>query len=171
MFSVSNPEPWMAQNTLFETWYLVHVLFKQILLYGKQGRRQDFAKGGADARLEMPTPIRSRVWGPTGVNRGPWKHVLRMAGSTSFLFWILFSLSSSLLFFFWVGRAAAHSAPPAYAPGKQHKRLTFKERRQNCITIACCQLVNLFTNISIWLLSVNQYILTWHSGLIILFVI
>ena len=35
-----------------------------------QGRRQDFAKGGADARREMPTPLRSlwsEVWGPSGV--------------------------------------------------------------------------------------------------------
>ena len=31
-----------------------------------QGRRQDFAKGGADARLEMPTPLRSGVSGPPG---------------------------------------------------------------------------------------------------------
>ena len=37
----------------------------------RQGRRQDFAKGGADARREMPTPLRSGVWGPLGVIRGP----------------------------------------------------------------------------------------------------
>ena len=31
-----------------------------------QGRRQDFAKGGADARHEMPTSLRSEVSGLQG---------------------------------------------------------------------------------------------------------
>ena len=30
---------------------------------GQQGRRQDFAKGGADARRKMPMPLRLEVWG------------------------------------------------------------------------------------------------------------
>ena len=39
-----------------------------------QGRRQDFAEGGADARRDMPAPLRSEVSGPPGVlgaTRGP----------------------------------------------------------------------------------------------------
>ena len=39
-----------------------------------QGRRQDFVKGGADARREMPNAITVRVLGAVGglmVTRGP----------------------------------------------------------------------------------------------------
>ena len=39
----------------------------KIELVVSQGRRQDFAKGGADARREMLTPLRSGVWGPLRV--------------------------------------------------------------------------------------------------------
>ena len=32
-----------------------------------QGRKQDFGKGGADARREMALPLRSEVWGLPGI--------------------------------------------------------------------------------------------------------
>ena len=35
-------------------------------LQSLQGRRQDFVKGGADAKREMTTPLQSGVWGPSG---------------------------------------------------------------------------------------------------------
>ena len=37
------------------------------LMSEKQGRRQDFAKGGADARREILAPLRSGGWGLSGV--------------------------------------------------------------------------------------------------------
>ena len=36
-----------------------------------QGRRQDFAKGGADARRDMPTSLRPGVTGPPEATKGP----------------------------------------------------------------------------------------------------
>ena len=41
--------------------------FEGLLGIYEQGRRQDFVKGGADARREMPTPLQSEVWGLPGV--------------------------------------------------------------------------------------------------------
>ena len=39
----------------------------QALSYGQQGSRQDFARGGADARPERPMPL----WPGVGGCRGP----------------------------------------------------------------------------------------------------
>ena len=107
-----------------------------------QGRRQDFAKGGADARRELPTPLQSEVWWPSGVWESleaheimilEWLVQLPFSFASSFLFLLSFSLPlpslsllfslplpslSSLLspFFFGGGEAAAPSAPPLPTP-------------------------------------------------------
>ena len=50
------------------------ILYTSIAKGPGQGCRQDFAKGGADTRREMPTPFRAEVLGlreGLGANRGP----------------------------------------------------------------------------------------------------
>ena len=44
---------------------------RSILMQFSQGRRQEFVKEGADARREMPTLLRSEVWGLPGVCQRP----------------------------------------------------------------------------------------------------
>ena len=87
-----------------------------------QGRRQDFAKGGADASTKCRRHYGQRSGGRwrSGGCQSLWPHVLGMTGLTSFLFWFLFSLSSlflssSPLSLF----SSLSSPPPAYAPGNR----------------------------------------------------
>ena len=93
----------------------------------KQGVGRILPKGGGRTQgAKCRHHYGQRSGGCLGAARGLWLHVLGMTSSTSFLFWVLFSLSSffpsspplSLFsFFFGGGGAAAPSAPPpAYAP-------------------------------------------------------
>ena len=90
-----------------------------VKLYLQQGRRQDFAKGGADAITV----------GGLGATIGLWPHVFGLTGSTSFsfdssfLFLFLSLFLSPLpllssLFFFWLGGGEGCSllSPPCLHP-------------------------------------------------------
>ena len=97
-----------------------------------QGRRQDFVKGGADARHGMPTPLWSGVWGPSGVWGSLTRGLLKTCSWNdwfnflfvlilffSFFFLSLFlsppSLFSSLSFF-WGGGNCSPFGPPCLRP-------------------------------------------------------
>ena len=93
-----------------------------------QGRRQDFAEGGADTRREMPTPLRSGVWGSLEAHDYMFLEglvQLPFSFDSSFLFLLSFSLPLilSLFFFFlvWVvgGGVLTPISPLDYAPAWQ----------------------------------------------------
>ena len=87
-----------------------------------QGRRQDFAKGGAVTRRDMPTPLRSGVWGPLEANDHLFLERLVQLpfsfDSSLFLLSLLLSPLSSLSLLFQVvgGGLQPPQPPPAYAP-------------------------------------------------------